>query len=47
MKKFILERYAYAPELNRIHFANGATMAAVNNSVRGLIPTQRQNCTPQ
>lgn len=27
MKKFILERHAYAPELNRIHFTNGATMA--------------------
>ena len=27
MKKFILERHAYAPEINRIIFANGATMA--------------------
>lgn len=27
MKKFILERHAYAPELNRIIFASGAAMA--------------------
>jgi hypothetical protein len=26
MKKFILERHAFAPELNRIHFENGASM---------------------
>ena len=28
MKKFILERHAYAPELNQLIFDNGATMPA-------------------
>jgi len=30
MKSFALETHAYAPELNKVHFENGATLPAAN-----------------